>query len=860
MLSWFATSAIAAEGTAEETNAFEAASKMFIDMQYRLAETNFINFLNNYSNSTHRADAILYVARAELEQSHPDKAVAQLEKSFPEAGALGPEYAFWIAKAHFSQGEYTNAAAGFANVARMGGFPRRLEAAYNEAFTYAAITNWNEVIRVLQKTNGVFYAVSALEPKNPFASLGKLLLGEALLETHQFAEADKTVRALDTVGMDPDVAWRRQYLLCQIDLEAGRDEPALVGSTNLLTLATGPTRRAASEFLQGQILESLGRTNEALQAYSANLVPGLPSMEQQRAMAKTVQLTVAISPPDVAIDSLTNLIGRLPQSPGIDLARVVLGELYLKAFAASTQINSATNAAPPPGNSLENALTNFNIVINNFTNSAWLPKARLDRGWCYWSAGKITQAGPDFAAAANGLPYSADQAVARFKLGDVEFASSNYTGALSNYNEVLQRYDGFPTVTNELYPQALYQIVEAEINLGNDKGAEGAAKTILRWFPNNYLGERSSMLMGEKLLLVGRKMTSRQAFIDLVNRSPNSLLAPEARYDIARSFDDEGDWKEAIHYYDEWLGKHHGDSLQPQVEYYRALAYSKVGMGTNALNEFTNFVARYPSNSLVPWAQIWVADYYYNQQAYPQAELRYQELAQNPKAGALAYKALFSAGKTALANQEIPDARNYFSKLINDTNTPTPLAAQAFFALGDVLFQQFQRDPTNGIYLSQAITALSKLTNGAPTNTGSVEALGRLGDYYAYYAEKRSDATIYANAVQMYSAVLSFPPDLVSVAARAQAEVGLGIIAEREHKPEQALEHYARVLYTDPDHFDPYWVETAGEYMAQVCEAEQQWDQAVKAYYRVLEAIPSLAPVLEKRIAAARGHADVERN
>jgi hypothetical protein len=64
-------------------------------------------------------------------------------------------------------------------------------------------------------------------------------------------------------------------------------------------------------------------------------------------------------------------------------------------------------------------------------------------------------------------------------------------------------------------------------------------------------------------------------------------------------------------------------------------------------------------------------------------------------------------------------------------------------------------------------------------------------------------------------------------------------------------------LYTyDANDFDPFWVETAGEYTAQICEAAQQWDQAVKAYYRVLEAIPSLAPVLEKRIAAARGRAD----
>ena len=93
-----------------------------------------------------------------------------------------------------------------------------------------------------------------------------------------------------------------------------------------------------------------------------------------------------------------------------------------------------------------------------------------------------------------------------------------------------------------------------------------------------------------------------------------------------------------------------------------------------------------------------------------------------------------------------------------------------------------------------------------------------------------------------------FRPTNVSVAARSQAEVGLGLVAEKQHLPRLALAHYRKVLYEyDPNHFDPYWVERAGEYAARICEDQQQWDQAVKVYKRVLEAVPSLAPVLEKK-------------
>jgi hypothetical protein len=75
------------------------------------------------------------------------------------------------------------------------------------------------------------------------------------------------------------------------------------------------------------------------------------------------------------------------------------------------------------------------------------------------------------------------------------------------------------------------------------------------------------------------------------------------------------------------------------------------------------------------------------------------------------------------------------------------------------------------------------------------------------------------------------------------------------------LDYYLRVLYEyDPNHFDPYWVETAGEYAARICESQQQWDQAVNAYRRVLEAVPSLAPVLEKRRDADKSRAEAARN
>jgi hypothetical protein len=113
----------------------------------------------------------------------------------------------------------------------------------------------------------------------------------------------------------------------------------------------------------------------------------------------------------------------------------------------------------------------------------------------------------------------------------------------------------------------------------------------------------------------------------------------------------------------------------------------------------------------------------------------------------------------------------------------------------------------------------------------------------------------------MYSTILSFPATASTVSARSQAEVGLGIVAEKEHLIELALMHYSRVLYGyDPNHFDPYWVENAGEHMARIYEDQHQWDQSVHAYQRVLEAVPGVAAVLVKKIDDAQKRAEAARN
>lgn len=760
----------------------------------------------------------------------------------------------------------------------MAGVPRLPDATYDpvepsyyEAEAYSRMNHWPEVLRLLQQTNSAFQIAAASNATSQFAARGSLLLGEALLREQRPDEGEKLLLELDPAGWTGDLKWQRQFLLCRLRLAAGRAETAFGAISNLTMLSLdNPRHQTASFFLQGQILEKLGRTNEALDAYANNLADDQPEQAQRQALARTIPLIVALNPLPQAIQALEALIKLHPQSKAQDMLLVSLGELYLKAFAAPAPLQGASNAPVATGtNFLAGALTNLNSVIANFTNSPLLAKARLDRGWCHWlslnaldinrdqgvkengdTRRRLQSALDDFQQAANRLPVSQNQAVALFKQADARFLLQDYPGAAANYNLLLTRYRAFPRVTNELFDLALYQKAEAEIRCGNHEEASKAVDTLLRWFPGSYFGTRGSLLMGEDLNRKYDYPGARREFTRLRNFSSNSPMLPKVEYAIAQTYDFQGDWKEAISRYQSWAATHDADNaLMPDVQFHLALVYGKSGLTNDALAAFNNFLVRFPTNSLAPWARNWIAEFYFNQDEpdYVSAEKNYQLLYQKfPGAGDLACQAQLAAGRAALARQDPGKALEHFTTLLKDTNAPALWTRQCYFAYGDASFQLFLTSPnqTNVAYLRDAIAALSKLTNDAPTNAIAVEALGRLGDYYMQWANTNT----YATVKQLYETIVHFPDGpAVSIAARSQAEYGLGWVAERLHQPAAALDHYLNVLNSYPSRFDPYWIEAAGKAAARVCEEQQHWQEAVRVYEQVVKALPALRSVVEKK-------------
>ena len=810
-----------------ESRAFDAAAMALQNRLWRVAETDFEDFTIKFPKSERLPEAILYQAEAAIMQAEAATtnrefagAIDLLSRNQARAGKWADQYLFWIANAHFENTNYTAAADAFGElIAKFPGSSNCLDAVIGEATARARLEQWPRVAGLLQRADGVFQQAARTNAPNDLIAGGYLLLGEAQLAQKNFGGVEAALQSLNGQTLNPKLGWQRQYLQCRLQLAQGAIEDALQSSTNLLALADASARpdfRAESAAFLAEVYERSNQPYDAITNYSRNLVPTAPPDQQRRALLKIAELYLAQ-------DKITNAIQTLEQFPTnsavADVALLTLGELQLKLYLAG----SGSDHAGLPTNLLAQAESRFEALLTQFTNSPLCGKALLDKGWCLWYEAKIPQSRDAFQRAAEWLRSPEDQTEARFKWADAQFATKDFGGAMTNYEFIVSNDSSLPESNAPLIARALYQLGRAAL----EKGDIHYATNKLQQF---------------------------------VERFPDGSLLPDVWLAIAQTYELQKDWDKAIAQHESWLNQFTNNPERPRVAFYLAWDYFMAGRETNAITIFTNLIAQFPTNPFAPLSQLWIADHFFRQGDLQNAEKNYQLLFQNTnwQNSPLIYKAQMMAGWAAVKRADYDGALDYFTKLTSNTNCPKDLRMQATFAYGDALVS---RNSTND--LNDAIGVFKTILQPPyGTNRQTVRAWGRIGDCFLQLAATNSGQ--YENATNYYQ-MLVVSPD-ADVASRSQAEVGLGIVAEKQAEQkigeeqtallDTALRCYAHVLFgknlRDNEEPDPFWVENAGLKAGRVAETLQEWQQAINIYTHLEELLPTRRSMLESKILGAQ--------
>ncbi|MBI3867718.1 MAG: tetratricopeptide repeat protein [Verrucomicrobia bacterium] len=863
--------------TPEETRAFEAARNAFQDRNYSVARKFFAEFVQQFPGSDRAAEAILIQARATLEQGEVESALKLLESSLPKGGRVADEYRYWMGVAHHSQGRFAAAAEQFGRLLKdHPASARRLEAAYGEARARFKLGEWSRVVELLRSPSGSFREAVKTRPKDDLATSGDLMLVEALLELRNYGEAETLARSLEGRKLTVELRWRIQQTLCRVLLESQRFPAALTQSSNAVLSAreTGaPSAVAESLQIQAAILERLNQLAEAAQVYEKNLQPPTPLERQLEALLQLIRLHVARNQFNAATQRLELLLAQSAGGTNADVALITYGEIFLRQFLSAAKSEATNTTASVSTNVLNEATARFDQLLRAFPASRFTGLAHLYRGWALWSQERTSESQEAFRAALQALPFGEDQAMAQYKLAEVQFRLRDLTNAAVSFRAFIDRYAALPRIQNTLYDQALLHLIRVSFELKDGQGAAAAMEKFLSWNPNSALVDSGLLLMGRRLTLLDQPEKARDWLSKISEKSPQKDVAELA---IARSFTQEGNWPMALARYSAWLNRFtNAPDLRPRAEFNQAWATYQSGAESNAYSLFTNFVALHPTNDLAPLAQFWIGDFYLRQlrytnaeiQLYTNAEIQFRKIYQdtNRVPDELTYQARMQEGRAAFTRQGFNNAHEIFSQIVNEKPPYQDLVARAYFALADCLMSQAAISTNAFAKYAEAGKAYQNITFLYGTNPVAPKAWGNLGNCLLQLAQLQQYATSYQQATNAYQQAMAHP--LATVADRSRAEVGLGIalrkMAENFTSPKErqpvldlAQWHFQRVLYeknvSNMEQPDRFWQRVAGLESGRLSESLQDWKAAVGTYERLKQILPQFSADMDKRIERAR--------
>lgn len=867
----------AADAPTDEAKELATANRARLDRNYDYAEKLYQEFVARHPDSAALPEAILGQAEASYRQRKYDEALKLLREHLAKAGNLSDQFEYWIGENLFSKGEIEQAETAFAGViSRYPASTNILKSALAQADTYYQRKNYEKTVSLLSDPAGAFANAQVRTPRADPAIKGTLLLGESLFELKRYGEIESALAKLPS-DLKAGPAWQKSALLARTMMATDRAAEAEAGMTNLLAqaAATGDAEiMAETHAINGAILEQLKRPAEALAAYQPNLKPEVAEKWRRQAIAKTVELSQAANGPAATLSDLELLSAQGLDEPARDLVQLTMGELRLGLFYGLPPAERAepsrysTNAS----NFIFTALANFTNVITGFTNSPYLPKAWLDRGWCDWELRRWPAASESFGEAAGRLTDGVDKAKALFKLGDSFYQQKQFANALTNYSKLVREFGDLPPVKEGLLDQAYYQMIQAAIQTTNQGEAEFAVKALLAQFPGKFYAERGLLLVGQFLNDIDQPEKSRAVLENFSNRFPNSTLAPEIELAIARTYELNNKWPEAASIYDKWIHHYTNHASLPSAEFSHAFALYQAGELTNSVAALTNFVARFPDNELAPKAFVKLGNYYDSIKEFQLAELNYQQVFSPPHytnwpISRLTYEAQIFASRAALGYQDYNAALSYVTKMLNESGgscpsnevdfvgancCPRDIYAEGLFAYGDIYTADSSKDIKR---FETGRTAFQQLVDNFPESSLVPAALGRIGQCSVQLG-------LLADATNAFTKCMTDPRATVSERSQAEIELGLALEKEAEKQPPAARkewlvaarDHYLNVFYKRNVHpekgevADNRWIQRACEDAARLAISQQDFAAAVGLYEHLRELLPVLADYYDAQI------------
>jgi TolA-binding protein len=350
-----------------------------------------------------------------------------------------------------------------------------------------------------------FGRLVAEHPESRFADEARLQVG---IQTLRSGDAPGAARALrEPAGSGQPEAL---YWLAQAQSEDGKHQAALRSLERALERDPDDALRGRIQVARGDVLNALGRTEAALEAYESG--------GSEYALYAAAVAALNDDEPGKAVQLIGRLFERHPESSYGLQALLVRGEAH---FAREE---------------LERAARDFRAVLAGDADPALDAQALNRLGWCRYLAGDLDGASRRYGELAE--RYADEEAAEEglYMLGRVLREAGDDQGARQANARYLRRHPDGPHA--------------AEVMLAAARATEGdagvrALETLLERQGESELVPVALLELADRLSADGRLEEAEARYARLLTEHPRAEVAPEARYGLGWCLYERGEHRDA---------------------------------------------------------------------------------------------------------------------------------------------------------------------------------------------------------------------------------------------------------------------------------------------------------------------------
>jgi outer membrane protein assembly factor BamD len=193
---------------------------------------------------------------------------------------------------------------------------------------------------------------------------------------------------------------------------------------------------------------------------------------------------------------------------------------------------------------------------------------------------------------------------------------------------------------------------------------------------------------GERDLSKGKYEAARDAMRKIVERHPDSTLAPRARFLVGETYYRDGEYEQAAKEFEGFMSLYPGLPIADLAQYRLARSYfdnmpnleRDQGATSRAMAEFQKLLKQYPESRYAPDAiakieacrlrlaqkELWIADYYVRQGNWQAAVQRYDVILKDYARTPAAPQALYQKADALMRLDRADDARTALRRLVDE--------------------------------------------------------------------------------------------------------------------------------------------------------------------------------------------------